>query len=105
MSLADLDPVIHAPKRLAAMSVLAHSDQADFAFLRDHLGISDSDLSKQMAALEHAGYIKISKTGRGRGAATWYRITPAGRQTYQRHITALTAIVTGTTASPPAPAD
>ncbi|MEV7417570.1 transcriptional regulator [Streptomyces sp. NPDC089919] len=95
MSLADLDPVIHAPKRLAAMSVLAHSDQVDFGFLRDHLGISDSDLSKQMTALEAAGYVKINKTGRGRGAATWYRITTAGRDAYRRHIAALTAIVAG----------
>ncbi|TVT49472.1 ArsR family transcriptional regulator [Amycolatopsis rhizosphaerae] len=97
MNLSDLDPVIHAPKRLAAMSVLANGERADFGFLRNHLGISDSDLSKQMTALEHAGYVKVSKTGRGRGGATWYRITPAGHQAYQRHITALNAIVAGTT--------
>ena len=97
MNLSDLDPVIHAPKRLAAMSVLANGEHADFGFLRDHIGISDSDLSKQMAALEHAGYVKVSKTGRGRGGATWYRITQAGRQAYQRHIAALNAIVADTT--------
>ncbi|GAA3361806.1 MULTISPECIES: transcriptional regulator [Saccharopolyspora] len=93
MNLSDLDAVIHAPKRLAAMSVLAGGEHADFGFLRDHLGISDSDLSKQMNTLEHAGYVKVKKTGRGRGGATWYRITPAGRQAYRRHIAALNAIV------------
>jgi DNA-binding MarR family transcriptional regulator len=97
VNLSDLNTVIHAPKRLAAMAVLANGEHADFGFLRDHLGISDSDLSKQMTALEHAGYIKVSKTGRGRGGATWYRITPAGRRAYHRHIAALNAIVSGAT--------
>lgn len=97
MNLSDLDPVIHAPKHLAAMSVLANGENADFGFLRDHIGISDSDLSKQMTALEHAGYAKVKKTGRGRGGATWYRITRAGRHAYQRHIAALNTIVADTT--------
>ncbi len=33
MTLADLDPVIHAPKRLAAMAVLTSSDHVTFRFL------------------------------------------------------------------------
>ncbi len=101
MNLADLDPIIHAPKRMAAMAVLANSERADFSFLRDHLGIIDSDLSKQMTVLERAGYITVSKTGRGRGSATWYRITATGRTAYQRHIQALNAIVASTTQTPP----
>ena len=77
MSIADLDPVIHAPKRLAIMSVLATSTSTDFAFLRAHLSVSDSDLSKQMSALEAAGYVTVTKS-RGRGGATSYRITRRG---------------------------
>jgi DNA-binding MarR family transcriptional regulator len=92
-SIKDLDPVIHAPKRLAAMAVLANSESTDFPFLREHLGISDSDLSKQMAALEVAGYVSISKTGRGRGATTTYRITGPGRAAYERHRAALRALL------------
>lgn len=92
-SLKDLDPVIHAPKRLAAMAVLANSESTDFPFLREHLGVSDSDLSKQMAALEVAGYVTISKTGRGRGATTTYRITAPGRAAYERHRGALRALL------------
>lgn len=92
-SLGDLDPVIHAPKRLAAMALLANTESTDFPFLRDRLGVSDSDLSKQMAALEQAGYVQISKTGRGRGATTTYKITRTGRKAYQRHRAALQALL------------
>jgi DNA-binding transcriptional ArsR family regulator len=101
VSIADLDPIIHAPKRLAVMALLAHSDACDFAFVRSHVGISDSDLSKQMSALEKAGYVKITKTGRGRGASTWYRITPAGKTAYTHHVKTLTAIVTATATGAP----
>jgi DNA-binding MarR family transcriptional regulator len=92
MSLADLDPVIHAPKRLAAMAILVNSTTTDFGFLRDHLGVSDSDLSKQMATLEKAGYVRVSKTSRGRGGATWYRATTEGTRAFTRHMAALNVI-------------
>ena len=101
MSLDRLDPVIHAPKRLAAMAVLAHATSTDFAFLREHLGISDSDLSKQMTALEKAGYVTVTKSSRGRGGVTTYRITRAGATAYRRHVQALRDIVgSATDASP-----
>ena len=92
MSIADLDPVIHAPKRLAIMSVLAASTSTDFAFLRAHLAVSDSDLSKQMSALEAAGYVAVTKS-RGRGGVTSYRITRRGTTAYRSHVAALRAIV------------
>lgn len=93
MNLDDLDPVIHAPKRLAVMAILA-SSTADFRFLRDHLGVTDSDLSKQMSALERAGYVRPAKT-RGPGGSTWYRITKTGTTAYQQHLAALNSIVAG----------
>lgn len=91
--MAGLDPVIHAPKRLAAMAVLSSATQVDFKFMKDHLKINDSDLSKQMAALEQAGYLKISKSGRGPGSTTTYRLTRAGRVAYVAHRDALRAIL------------
>jgi DNA-binding MarR family transcriptional regulator len=93
VSIGDLDPVIHAPKRLVTMAVLASSSSTDFSFLREHLGISDSDLSKQMAALEKAGYVAVTKSSRGRGGVTTYRITRAGSAAYRRHVQALRDIV------------
>lgn len=93
MSNFGLDPVIHAPKRLAAMALLANATDADFSFVRDHLKLNDSDLSKQMAELAKAGYIVIRKHGRGPGAHTSYRITIDGRRAYKRHRAALVALL------------
>ena len=88
-ALDGLDPVLNAPKRLAIMAVLTTSTSADFAFLRVHMGVSDSDLSKQATLLESAGYLTITKSGRGRGSATSYKATKAGIQAYHQHRAAL----------------
>lgn len=93
MSHQALDPVIHPPKRLAAMALLAHAQGADFRFVRDHLGLSDSDTSKQMAELEKAGYVEIQKRGRGPGATTTYKITKAGRRAYADYRAAISALL------------
>ena len=91
-----LDPIIHPPKRLAAMAILAHAQDADFKFLRSHLHVSDSDLSKQMSALADAGYVTIRKTGRGRGSVTTFRISKAGRAAYHAYRKALEELLAGT---------
>ncbi|HUS62184.1 MAG TPA: transcriptional regulator [Acidimicrobiales bacterium] len=93
MTIADLDPVIHAPKRLGAMAILAASKTVEFAYLRDHLEVSDSDLSKQMATLCEAGYARVRKDGRGRGSTTWFSITLKGLAAFKGHVAALQALV------------
>jgi DNA-binding MarR family transcriptional regulator len=95
VSTARLDPVIHPPKRLAATAILAASESVEFAFLRERLGVSDSDLSKQMKALQDAGYVKVIKHGRGRGSSTWYRMTREGRHAFEAHVAFLQSLVAG----------
>jgi len=92
-ALDGLDPVLNAPKRLGIMAVLTSSTSTDFAFLRAHLGVSDSDLSKQASLLESAGYITITKSGRGRGSTTTYKTTKPGRQAYRQHCAALRGLL------------
>ncbi len=92
-ALSRLDPVIHAPKRLAAMAILANASSCDFPFLKDQLRLADSDLSKQMTTLVDAGYVTVRKSGRGRGSVTTYRITRSGRRAYATHRAALTALL------------
>jgi len=99
-ALAGLDPALNAPKRLAIMALLTASASSDFGFLRRHLGVSDSDLSKQTAALDAAGYLTVHKSGRGRGSVTTYKATSAGRRAYARHRAALEAILAGTVVEP-----
>ena len=61
MSTARFDVLIHAPTRLAIVSLLAAAQWADFKYIRDELGLSDSALSKQLSTLESAGYVEIRK--------------------------------------------
>jgi hypothetical protein len=93
VSVADLDPVIHAPKRLGAMAMLAAAKWVEFSFLKEQLDVSDSDLSKQMSALCDAGYASVRKKGHGRSGQTWFAATSAGRAALERHMTALRALV------------
>lgn len=94
-TLAELDPLIHAPKRLGIMSILAATDGAEFAFLRERVGLTAPDLSKQMSRLAEAGYVGVRKTGRGPGSATWYRVTRKGRTAYDGHVAALRDLIEG----------
>lgn len=91
--LAALDPLLNAPKRLAALALLNSAESVDFTYLRTRLGLNDPDLSKQMASLAAAGYLAVSKTGRGPGATTTYSITGPGKQAYRRHRQALHALL------------
>ena len=61
MSTARFDELIHAPTRLAIVSLLAAAQWADFKYIRDDLGLSDSALSKQLSTLESAGYVEIRR--------------------------------------------
>jgi DNA-binding MarR family transcriptional regulator len=90
---ARLDTVIHPPTRLSIMALLATADEADFAFVRDSVGVSDSVLSKHGSALEAAGYVEIRKGHVGKRPRTWFRLTPAGRRAFAGHVKALREIV------------
>jgi DNA-binding MarR family transcriptional regulator len=90
---ARLDTVIHPPTRLSIMALLATADEADFAFVRDSVGVSDSVLSKHGSALEAAGYVEIRKGHVGKRPRTWFKLTPAGRRAFAGHVKALQEIV------------
>ncbi len=100
MNLSGIDPVIHAPKRLAAMAVLVNAEYATFQFLKEQLELTDSDLSKQMSALESAGYVKVTKRGRGPGSTTSYTATRSGAAAYRAHRAALYAMLADAPSTP-----
>lgn len=87
------DAVIHAPHRLRICAVLDTVEQAEFAILRQTLDVSESVLSKQVKALEDAGYLKVSKATRDKRVRTWASFTKEGRKAYRDHVAALRAIV------------
>lgn len=92
-----LDEVIHAPVRFSIMATLAALDQAEFAFVRDTVEVSDSALSKQVALLEAAGYVAVEKGYVGKRPRTWLSLSPAGQTAYAAHVAALTEIARGPT--------
>ncbi|MFO6452993.1 MULTISPECIES: transcriptional regulator [unclassified Aeromicrobium] len=93
MSSGAFDPLIHAPHRLQICAVLDTVDKTEFALLRERLDVSESVLSKQVKALEDAGYVKVSKATRAGRVRSWAAFTKAGRAAYRGHVEALRAIV------------
>lgn len=93
MSTARLDELIHAPTRLAIVSLLAAAKWADFKYIRDELGLSDSALSKQLSTLESAGYVEIRKSFVGKRPRTSASLSSAGRQAFAEYVAALQEIL------------
>jgi DNA-binding MarR family transcriptional regulator len=93
MTTARFDELIHPSTRLSIVALLAAVDWADFSFVRDELGLSDSALSKQLSTLEEAGYVTIERPLSDRRRRVKARLTPAGRDAFEGHVAALHAIV------------
>jgi DNA-binding MarR family transcriptional regulator len=90
---ARFDELIHASTRLSIVALLAAADWADFTFVRERVGLSDSALSKQLSTLEEAGYVEIDRPVRDRRRRVRARLTPAGLAAYRGHVAALREIV------------
>lgn len=90
---ARFDELIHAPTRLAIMSLLAATQWADFRFIRDELGLSDSALSKQLTTLETAGYVDIRKSFAGKRPRTSAQLSRRGLKAFEQHVAALQQII------------
>jgi len=84
-----LDNTVHQRVRLGILSVLAEADEADFAYLRNALGLTDGNLSRNLAVLEQAGLVRIDKRFEGRKPRTWVSPTKEGRRAFAAEIQAL----------------
>ena len=93
--LPDLDPVIHGKLRLAVLSLLVATEEADFTWLRQKTGSTDGNLGAQMLKLEEAGYVAMEKRFAGRKPQTIYRMTPAGRKALAAYVSALKRLLGG----------
>jgi DNA-binding MarR family transcriptional regulator len=101
VSTAKFDEIIHPSTRLSIVALLASTDWADFSFVRDRLGLSDSALSKQFAVLEQAGYVTIDRMVTNRRRRVRVGLTGTGRKAFEGHVAALQSVIaTAETASP-----
>lgn len=89
----ELDQVVHAPVRLAIMSILAAVDEAEFTFLRESTGTTDGNLSTHLARLEKSGYIAVKKTFKGKKPNTVCSMTYKGRKAFKRYLDQLESLL------------
>ncbi|WP_432570695.1 transcriptional regulator [Kineococcus sp. SYSU DK005] len=94
-STSAIDEFLHTPARLNICSLLAPADWVAFSFLRDAIGTSDSALSKQVAALEQAGYVEVRKerSVQALRRQTSVRLTAAGRTAFDSYLATLELLV------------
>lgn len=82
----ELDPLLHSQLRLAIISILISTSEADFVYLRDTTGATAGNLSVQIEKLREAGYITVEKAFRGKMPRTTCRITPAGVSAFEKYV-------------------
>ncbi len=87
-----LDEFVHMRARLSILSLLAPADWVLFSFLRDTIATSDSALSKQLSALEDAGYVE-SRKDRAARRRTSVRLTDQGRTAFEAYLADLESLV------------
>lgn len=90
---ARFDEIVHAPNRLQICAILSAVTSADFAAVRESLGVADSVLSKHVRVLHEAGYVDVHKSACASRVRTSLSLTAAGRAAYDGHVAALQAIV------------
>jgi DNA-binding MarR family transcriptional regulator len=90
---AALDPLLVAPARLTLMTTLTAVSEAEFATLRERLEVSDSVLSKHIAALAKAGLVKSRKGTHLGHRTTWVSLTGPGRRALRAHVAYLRDLI------------
>ncbi|WP_240196992.1 transcriptional regulator [Nonomuraea lactucae] len=94
--LPELDPVIHAQARLrvvATLNTLGERDEMAFPSLRDLLDMTAGNLSVHLTKLEEAGYVRITKTHKGRTPVTYVALTRRGRLAFDDYTKAIRALL------------
>lgn len=84
-----LDDLLMHGVRLSVVAALDGVEQAGFGPLRDLVAVSDSVLSKHLAALERAGYVQVDKGRTGRRPVTRVALTGQGWAAYRLHLRAI----------------
>lgn len=85
----ELDPLLHSQLRLAVMSLLLGTEEADFVYIREKAGATAGNLSVQLDKLSEAGYIDVEKNFVGKKPRTTCRITERGREAMAAYVEAL----------------
>ncbi|MEM7342110.1 MAG: transcriptional regulator [Actinomycetota bacterium] len=77
--LAAVDPLVHAPARLAILTALGACKEADFTYLRRITGLTQGNLGSHLTKLEDGGLVAITKSFVGRTPRTSVALTDDGQ--------------------------
>ena len=88
-----IDEVIHQRTRLAIMATLAGVESLRFNEIKAELGLTDGNLSTHAAALERAGYVRITKAFKARKPTTTLAMTAKGRKALGNYVNLLQGIL------------
>lgn len=80
-----LDRLIHEPNRLAILTILSTTQDADFVFLQRALKLTNGNLSSHLTKLEAGGLIALEKSFVGKKPNTRVAITAQGRRRVSTH--------------------
>ncbi|MGC3943683.1 MAG: transcriptional regulator [Chryseolinea sp.] len=89
----DLDPLLHSQLRLAIMSLLLTVDSAEFTYIKEKTNSTAGNLSIQLDKLSDAGYLKVTKSFKGKKPVTTCSITKAGIKAFEDYVSALKAYI------------
>jgi DNA-binding MarR family transcriptional regulator len=98
MGAENLQQTLLDPTRFSIVSLLAATDWAEFGFVRDSVGLSDSALSKQITTLTKLEFVEVDKGYVGKRPRTWLKLSDAGRAALRLHVDALQQIAADATA-------
>ena len=89
MEFKELDPILHAPLRLAVVSLLLSVKEAEFTFIKEKTNSTAGNLSVQISKLKEAGYIEVTKQFRDNYPLTICKITSKGLDAFESYVKAL----------------
>ena len=82
----NLDPLLHAPLRLAIVSYLMTHSKASFKELKSDTAATSGNISVQLKKLEEAGYLRIEKSFLGNYPHTQISMTDQGLKAFEVYI-------------------
>ena len=85
----NLDPMLHAPLRLAIISHLMTNTQISFKELKKHTEATSWNLSIQLKKLEEIQYVRIQKSFLNNYPHTQISLTDKGIQAFETYVKTL----------------
>lgn len=82
----ELNPLLLSQLRLAVISFLVTSREAEFNVLKESTGATAGNLSIQIGKLQEASYITVEKSFRGNYPLTVCKITPEGVAAFEAFV-------------------